>query len=113
MALPMSLRRRRHAVGRGVATFARVRSCSLARLKAPQPSGLSERARTSRALAMQKVVGSSPIIRFAVTRAPHRTGVMAHGLADILAYQAGSGQGPAHGDGANPRVSQNAGSTTC
>jgi hypothetical protein len=27
----------------------------------------------------------------ALSRAPHRTGAMAHGLADILAYQAGSG----------------------
>jgi hypothetical protein len=34
-----------------------------------------------------RATGFSPS---AVTRAPHRTGAMAHGLADILTYQAGS-----------------------
>jgi hypothetical protein len=49
----------------------------------------------------------------ALSRAPHRAGALAHGLADILAYQAGSGaRGRRTGDGAKPRVSQNAGTTT-
>jgi hypothetical protein len=34
-----------------------------------------------------KIADSAPS---AVTRAPHRTGALAHGLADLLAYQAGS-----------------------
>jgi len=49
--------------------------------------------------ALSGVVVSPPS---AVTRAPHRTGAVAHGLADILAFQAVIGRtGPAHGDGAN------------
>jgi hypothetical protein len=46
--------------------FARVRSCSLDRTRTPRTSGLSERVRTGAniaRIAMQKVVGSSPIIR--------------------------------------------------
>jgi hypothetical protein len=49
----------------------------------------------------------------ALSRASHRTGAMAHGLADILAYQAGSRARGRRTETAQTRVSQNAGSATC
>jgi hypothetical protein len=44
----------------------------------------------------------------AVTRAPHRTGALAHGLADILAYHAGSGA-----RGRRTETAQTAGVVVC
>jgi hypothetical protein len=46
------------------------------------------------------------------SRAPHRTGAVAHGLADILAYQADRGHRGRRTETAQTRVSQNAGTTT-